>query len=368
MQDSHSQPYLEIIVHTSRIAHNYHSLQKLCASSSVAAVLKADAYGLGMVPIAHILKKEGCSHFFVAYLNEALELRQHFPDVTITVLNGPFNHELPIYHKHKITPALNTLKQVREFSSYVKSLKESQSFHAALQLETGFSRLGLGEQDIKELLENKELSFPISLIMSHLSCAGDVNHPHNQIQIETFERICAYFPQNIPKSLLASSGITQSPHHHYDLIRAGILLYGYHVPQHLSKDFKPALTIRSRILQIKDVPQGGVVGYDATYQAKKPLKIALISVGYADGYARLLGKNGRCFSQGETFPIIGAISMDSLAIDITESSHLKEGDFVEIVNEHFTVDHLTKDTPQSSYEFLTSLSKRCQRVYTNTIP
>lgn len=350
------------------LADNYRIICAQVAPTPVAAVVKADGYGIGAIPVARTLAAAGCRHFFVAHLGEAAALKPALnPNLSLYILNGLLpGAESPCAALGAI-PVLNSLDQIARWSATAQSL--ARTLPAVLQLDSGMSRLGLAVEELKALLARPTLlqGIDLKLIMSHLACADDAGDPFNQQQAAAFEAVARHFP-DIPRSL-DNSGGSFLPRPHFDLVRAGIALYGGAPTTH-PNPMRPVVALTTRILQVRSVPTGTSVGYGLTHRVDRPTRIAAIPVGYADGWPRYLSNRGAAYVAGQRAPVIGRVSMDSITIDVTDipESLLHPGAPVELIGPRQSIDQVAADAGTISYEILTQLSPRYARVYRGAQP
>jgi len=346
---------------------NYRRLRETAGQAACAAVMKADAYGLGMEMVAPALAREGCRVFFTAHLEEGIRLRRLLPaDATIYVLHGlpPAGslHTALEFLQHDLIPVLNDPAQVALWRR--ASRERSQRLPAALQFDTGMSRMGMAPPDVAALLADpawKDEIDPV-LLMSHLACADEPLHAMNDLQRERFATLRAHFP-GVPGSLANSSGIFLGAGFHHDLVRPGAALYGINPQPGHPNPLRQAVSLRARIVQVRTVQAGDVVGYGARYVATGPRRIATIAIGYADGWLRSLSGRGQAFVDGVAVPIAGTVSMDSITLDVSAipEERVRPGREVELLGEHQTVDDVAREAGTIGYEVLTRLGSRIHR-------
>lgn len=348
-----------LVVDLGAITRNWHRLQRLAPQAEVAAVVKADAYGLGAESVATRLQDAGCRSFFVAHLCEALALRRHLaPDTRLIVLHGAAAGTEAVCAEVGVIPVLNTPTQLAAWTRLARDL--GRKLPALLQLDTGMTRFGLAEADLSSLLPLLS-EVDLQLVMSHLACADTPEHPANAAQLANFTRMRAQLPP-APASLAASSGIFHGPHMQFDLVRPGAALYGLAPLAGQPNPLEPTIRLDGVVMQLRDVQAGTALGYGHTAITKQPSRLATIAIGYADGFRRALSNQG-CVWHGDTaLPIVGRISMDSLIADATNTS-LAEGDLVELIGPHRTPDDVARDSDTIGYEILTGLGTRCARQY-----
>lgn len=345
------------------ITDNYLYLKTLCPSSEVVAMVKADAYGMGMADVAPALYNAGgCRIFFVANLIEGISLRGHLPGATIYILNGIFDGQADFFQEHKLRPVLNSLDQIIYWQ------KTGQP--CAVHFDTGINRLGLGPAETALLIGDKlHTGLDIQLIMSHLACSDETDHPLNREQLNAFEKIQAEFP-GIPASLANSGGILLGPDYHFDLVRPGLILFGGNPAKDALPDgIKPVVSIHANILQIRDIPTGATVGYGTTWVARQASRIALLNVGYADGYPQAFNNVGQAFVREQTVPVIGRVSMDMIALDLSDPAFddirddIRVGERIELLGPNITLEMASEVSNLSQYEILTGVRQRYQRHY-----
>ena len=331
------------------IRQNWQKLRSM-SSNDAAAVVKANAYGLGLAQVTKALYAEGARIFFVATAEEGAELRSILgkkPD--IYVFSGHMVGDTELIKNYNLIPLINSIEQL---SRHSKLLREKKF---GVQLDTGMNRLGMEPMEWESV---KELTLSLNpvLIMSHLACADDPNHKMNSKQLDIFLTLTNKI--NINKSLAATGGILLGPEYHFDLTRPGIGIYGCAPMQ----DCLPVLKIDIPVIQIRNIESGETVGYGNTWTSPCKKKIATISAGYADGLFRALGKKAKLYFEEISCPIVGRISMDLIGVDITS---LKVDPVrLELINSQQTVDNIAEGAETIGYEFLTSLGNRYSRNYT----
>lgn len=360
-----------LTINMAAIAANYHRLCAMHPSSRVGAVVKADAYGLGAAEIAPLLAAQGARQFFVAHLAEALTLKPLLPpDADIFVLNGLApGGEAACAEAGNIIPVLNTPEQARDW--YALSVDRSRCLPAALQVDTGMSRLGLDEEEFDDVLGWPGFASQVSicLLMSHMACADSPGAPANKDQISRFERFGARLP-SVPRSLANSAAAMFLAEAAGDVLRPGLVLYGVDPGKGGADGMQAAVSLEARIIQIRDIPAGAGVGYGFDYIADRPLRTATISAGYADGWPRSLSSRGAVWFEGQRLPILGRVSMDSCVVDVTAlpKGSIRPGDRVELIGRNQSVSDLATLIGTTPHEILTSLGHRFSRVYANRPP
>lgn len=348
---------------------NWARLNQASGRAECAGVIKADAYGLGLEPIAKALTNEGCKTFFVATIDEGRKARAVQPGATIYVLDGLLPGAEPNYTGFDLRPVLSSLAEVRDWAAYSRA--RGRRLPAALHIDTGMNRMGLPEAEVEELAAEPALlgTIETTLVMSHLACADEPANAMNEQQRLRFEALRARLPP-APASLANSGGTFLGRGYHFDLVRPGIALYGGRAHESMPNPMQSVVTCAARILQVRDVAAGESIGYGATYRAQRASRIATIGCGYADGFLRALsvatGEAGPVGFIGDyPVPIVGRVSMDFITVDVTDvpPAMTRRGAWVEVMGPRITVDDLTDKAGTIGYELLTRLGQRVHRVY-----
>lgn len=359
----HAGALLEIDIGAVRA--NYRLLRARLGATACAGVVKADAYGLGAGRVGAVLADEGCRHFFVAHLDEAIALRAVLPtSAAILVLNGLPDGAEDEAAARSITPVLNSLGQVDAWAGVAR--RHERRLPAALQVDSGMSRLGLDAVELAALVDAPDRLAPLDLrlVMSHLACAEDQAHPMNRAQLRNFAAARRRLPP-APASLANSSGIFLGGDFHFDLARPGAALYGLAPVKGAANPMRPVVRLFARIVQTREVPAGAQVGYGATWTSPGPRRIATVAVGYADGYRRSVSHRATAFAGSTAVPLVGIVSMDTATFDVTEAPQAVEGGFLELLGPRQPVDALAAEAGTIGYEILTSLGARYARAYTD---
>ncbi|MFT2215626.1 alanine racemase [Rhizobium giardinii] len=344
---------------------NYSNLVRRSAQAITAAVVKADAYGLGAAQVSRVLYADGCRTFFVAHFVEAVRLRPTLPrDAAIYVLNGLQPGNEAIAAKAGVVPILNSAVQARNWLATARTL--DITLPAAIQADTGMSRLGMAEQEVAEVLRLPGFRerLEIKYLLSHLACADDHTNVLNQKQLEAMSRVAAMLP-DIPVSFANSGGIFLGGDYLGALTRPGISLYGGAATSGHPNAMKPVVRLGVRVIQVRTVPAGTAVGYGGAHVTAREARLATISAGYADGLPRNLGNGGAAYYGDIRLPIVGRVSMDSLSIDVTSlpANTLSLGSQVELIGPHQSLEQIADAADTISYEILTRLGQRYRRNY-----
>jgi alanine racemase len=354
-----------LTIHLEAVRWNYRFLRrKLASHVRCAAVVKADAYGLGARYVAPALYAEGCREFFVAHLDEGLRLRPHLPASSIFILNGlPSGGEADCADAG-LVPVLNSLDQCHAWSMHARRLGET--LPAVIQVDSGMNRLGMSQREIAGWVKagSRAAGVDVQFVMSHLACADAQSHVANAMQLAKFRRLADHFP-GLPRSFANSSGIFLGKDFHHDVVRPGAALYGINPVPARANPIRAAVRLLARVIQIREADRGDHVGYGWDFRASAPSRLATLSIGYADGLHRALGNGGVVYFEGQPLPIAGRVSMDSITVDASElpSGRLGPGSEVEVIGDHQSVDDLAKAMGTIGYEVLTGLGHRYERNY-----
>jgi len=341
------------------LARNYRALREAAAQSACGSVVKANAYGLGIGPVAKRLWEEECRHFFVASMQEGTELRSLLPEAQIFVFEGVLEGGAVSLIDAELIPVLNSIEQIRHW------LIAGAGRPAAIHLDTGMSRLGMTDEEVHEigrtgLLEGLETKY----VLTHLACAEEPTHPLNAQQVRDFARLLDLFP-DARTSIGGSAGILLGPEFQGDLVRAGIALYGGNPFIDGESPMEPVVTLQGVVLQMRTVIRQQTVGYGATHTIRSGGRLATVGVGFADGYPRTLGNRGIAHVAGIDVPVVGRVSMDMITLDVSgvAPSDIRPGDTVELLGRNVLLDNLARTAGTIGYDILTGLGTRWQRRY-----
>ena len=327
------------------LAHNYREMRRLAPGADVGASVKADAYGLGVDSIVPRLVAEGCGTFWVATVEEGAEVRGLAPEADVHVLNGCVAGEVDAMRAHGLRPVLSSPECVETWAGTVAP--------CAVMFDTGMNRLGLPVGSAEAVAAR---GLDVVHVMSHLACADRVRHPMNAAQREAFERVWPHFPGAV-RSLANSGGVYLGPDYHYDAVRPGIALYGGCATEG-EQATRSVATVEATVLQVRNVAAGESVGYDATFVAKRPMRVAVVGLGYADGYPVELSNRGWGRFRGERLPVVGRVSMDLTCLDVGDSG-VGVGDAVEFIGDDLSATARAAGT--IDYELLVRLGSRLRR-------
>ena len=352
------------------LAANWRKLASMAAPAECAGVVKANAYGIGIEQAVPALWKAGCRTFFVAVLSEAKRVRAALPEATIYVLNGLPPGVAVVYGEHRLRPVLGSVDEIAEWKAFVAESGVDPG--CAVHVDTGLNRLGLRWDEALALVGTDAFKgYRISLLMSHFVSAEEPQNAINQIQIERFLDVQSEI-QADHTSLCNSSSFFLNAKPYMSLARPGFALYGGNPTPGLGNPMQPVVLLEARIIQVRDVPAGETVGYNAQWTADTPRRIAVLAVGYADGLTRQLSatdarEGGYVFIDGVLCPFAGRVSMDLITVDVSElpEDSVKRGDFAELLGKHISVDDMAQRGNTNGYEILTSLGRRYARRYIN---
>lgn len=335
-------------VDLSALARNFHTLEAL-TGRPVHPVVKADSYGLGAVACATRLVKEGARTFFVARAAEGLALRAALgPEPVIYVLDGCHGGTAAALAAADLRPVLNQPSQLQDW-------RAANGGDCGLQIDTGMNRLGFRPEDAPETFDG------LTLVMSHLSCADEPGQPMNRRQRDAFEAISARYA-GATRSFANSGGCFLGRDYAFDAVRPGICLYGGGPEGRTDTRIAPVASLIAQVLQVRDVPVGETVGYSRGFEAQGPTRIATVAAGYADGVLRSYSPRGAVQINNETRPIVGRVSMDVLAVDVT-GLDVSVGDEVEVFGPNRLLDDVAIAAGTIAYELLTSITPRVPRRY-----
>jgi alanine racemase len=304
------------------------------------------------------LYKNNCRHFFVATTQEALEIREKKLSANLYVLNGLENNKLSIFNDNNIIPILNDKD---EYNLVNRNIKKYKKLKFGIHVDTGLNRLGL---NLNELFNINFNQMKVHILISHLSSADEDKNNYNKVQNKKFKQAINHKINAKFNSLSNSMGLILGENYHYNLVRPGISLYGGHFDTKMKKIIKPVISLKGKVLQIKEISKNEFVGYNQTYKTNKKIKVAVLGIGYADGISRLLSNKGNVYFKNQIFGIVGRVSMDTITIDITKSSKsIKVGEYMELINHLYGIDKMAKQCNTICDEILTSISVRVKRIY-----
>ncbi|NTG85710.1 alanine racemase [Rhizobium rhizogenes] len=372
--DAFAAAGLRLTVDLDALVENWRDMAHRSGRARTSAVVKADAYGLGIEDVGEALYLAGARDFFVATADEGATLRLYAPDARIFVLSGIWPGMERVFFENDLVPVIASEEQL---TFWMSVLSDYGDYPCALQVDTGFNRLGLPMEDALALADDvsRPASFAPVLVMSHLACGDDPANPMNRQQLEAFRKVSAAF-EGIEASLANSAGIFLGPEYHFDLTRPGIATYGGEAVPGIANPMRPVATAEARIIQTRFVKAGETVGYGRAMQLTRDSRLAIVSAGYADGYMRSQSSGGvplrqtdlpggHGFIAGRRVPVAGRITMDLTIFDITDlpDNLVRAGDYVELFGSNILVDDAARAAGTIGYEMLTSLGLRHERRY-----
>jgi alanine racemase len=350
------------------IEANWIKLSGMTVPVECAAVVKADAYGCGLEPVTRVLYRAGCRTFFVADVVEGRRVRAIAADAVIYVLNGLMPGSAAAFAHDYLRPVINSTTELAEWDAFVGI--NNWRGGAALHVDTGMNRLGITVEEavaIAPRLQSENHGF--TLLMSHLACAETPDHPMNDRQIRLFREIRILF-RGLASSLANSSGVFLGGTVYCDLVRPGVALYGANPTPGRSNPMHPVVELKGRIIQVRVVNQGDTVGYGGAFTATRSSRIAIVALGYADGFLRsAAAARGKPAAEviiaGRRCPVAGRVSMDVLAVDVTHlpEGTVRRGDNATLIGDGMSVDDLAGAMGTIGYEVLTGLGRRYHRAY-----
>ncbi|MEM6461966.1 MAG: alanine racemase [Pseudomonadota bacterium] len=365
-----------LIIDISALTDNWRTMQQLSSPARCAAVVKADGYGLGAEAVASALYDAGCRDFFVATAPEGAEIRRHARDARIFVMNCILPGIEDACRAFELVPVLASMEHVVHWTN---ACADGGDHPCALQVDTGMNRLGITVAEAVALARDvtRPAGFSPVLVMSHLACADEPDHPQNRQQLDAFRKVVPGF-ENVEASFSNSAGVLLGDDYKFDLTRPGIAIFGGAVGDAHTPPTKPVVTAEARIVTIRRAKRGETVSYGASVTLDRDSRIAVCSVGYADGYLRALSGAGvtlrahdargaHAHAHGTNLPVLGRVTMDLTAFDVTDVADdlLKPGDFIELFGENVALDDVARTGGTIGYELLTSLGRRYQRIYVN---
>ena len=347
------------------VCDNWRSLKARVGGADCAAVVKADAYGLGAAQVGPALADAGCGHFFVAHLAEGLALRPLLPTgATVFVLHGAPPGAEADCAAAGLVPVLNSAQQVQAWRTL--AARRGRRLPAVVQVDSGMSRLGLSGAELDQLAADADsfAGIEVRCVMSHLACADEPDHPANAMQRERFIAARRRLPA-APASFANSSGIFLGPGYHFELARPGAALYGVAPVAGAPNPMRPVVRLQAKVMQLRQVEAGTPVGYGFSWRAPAAARIATVSVGYADGWQRSQSHRGAAWFEGVELPLVGKVSMDTITLDASAlpEGALQPGALVDLIDARRGVDGVAARAGTIGYEVLTSLGRRYERHY-----
>ncbi|MFM8552712.1 MAG: alanine racemase [Nitrospiraceae bacterium] len=366
-------PSTTATVDLSALASNLQQARRrLARTCDILAVVKADAYGHGAVPVTKALLQQGVARFGVATIQEGAQLRDAGIQAPILVMGAVNQTQLADLLDYALTPLIYEPDMAAALADSAGSRSAPYPVH--LKVDTGMGRLGLNPEQVLPLIQSPACRGPLRLegLMTHLADADNEDPAYTKIQLERFQKILAQLQAaglSVPLIHAANSAaILKHPAAHFSLVRPGLMLYGYSTaPQAAEARLTPVLSLRSQVAQVRSLHPGDSVSYNRSFVAQRPSRIAVLPVGYADGYSRALSNKGQVLVQGRRCPVVGRVCMDMTLVDVTDLRAVRPGDEVILIGHQGTEDIPATEVAAWSgtiaYEVLCGIGPRVLRVY-----
>jgi alanine racemase len=358
------------------VAHNLHAIRRVLPEhTKIMAIVKANAYGHGALKVCHKLAEAGVDYFAVATLQEALQLQEEQLNLPILILGNTAREDYGIVVSSGVTQTIYSYEQAESLSIIASALKHVAKVH--IKVDTGMSRIGFldDERSLEEIIAIAKLpNLDIEGVFSHLANSDAADKTFSEQQISRYLTFCAKIERagiHFKFKHIANSGaVLNHPESHLDIVRTGLILYGVYPSHEVNRELiklKPALSLKSRIINLKELPKDTNISYGCTFTTQRPSKIATLPLGYADGYSRLLSNKAYVLVAGYKAPIVGRVCMDQCMIDVTDIPQVKLGDEVVHIGqqgEHeITAEDLAEIMGTVNYEILCMISYRVPRIY-----
>lgn len=353
-----------ITIDLDALAANYRYCSEHVAPADCAAVVKADAYGLGVRHVARALEHAGCRQFFTATHREAISLRSLLPNAVIYVLEGVQKRSVKALRDHGLVPVLISAPQAAIWAD--RARREGCRLPAVIDIDTGMTRLGFSAGELRTFASSDDLGqFDLQHIMTHFASAEEPGAGLAREQLERFDELRRLLPET-PTCIGNSAGALLGPEFAGDLARVGIALFGANpYPENHGLPLRPVLRVQSRILQLREIDEETTVGYGATHTATPGTRIATVGIGYADGYPWSLGNRGIAAIEGHRVPVVGRVSMDLVTLDVTglPDDLVQPGSLVDLIGPDITLEEVAERAGTIPYEILTRLGQRASRTF-----
>ncbi len=359
------------------LRHNVANIRaRVGSQTQIMGIVKANAYGHGLVRIAHELVKNGVEQLGVAFVEEGIELRRRGIAVPILVLGGIIGDQVEQFIRHDLTMTASSTYKLELIEEAAQSLGKRAKIH--VKIDTGMERLGVHYYSAESLLERVSCSKWCDLcgVFSHLATSESLDQSFTELQLERFHRVLDWFPRNgieTPLRHIANSGaILNHQATTLDMVRPGLLLYGVYPGEEVERtvDVQPVLSLKTRVVFFKVTKAGATVGYNRTWTAPHDTRIVTLPVGYGDGFRRSLSNKGAVLIRGNKFPIVGVVSMDQITVDIGADGTAYNNDEAVLLGEQgdekITIENMSQWMDTIPYEVLTGINTRVPRVYVNS--
>lgn len=355
-----------------RLTDNMRAIQAAVSPAAVMPIVKANAYGHGLVPVARHLVSLGATSLGVAFLEEAVALREAGVTVPILVMGGIFGDQIPVFLRHDLTLTASSIDKLAQIDQVAAQMGVTAKVH--LKIDTGMERIGVHYYNARGLLERASecRRTVVEGIYSHFANADAADLTSARLQLARFLEVLEWYDKQgvaPPTRHMANSGaVLQLPESHLDMVRPGILLYGVYPSPEVRKTIavQPALSLRSRVVYFKVVTPGHPVSYGSTWESDHPVRVVTVPVGYGDGYFRALSNVAHVLIRGKKYPVVGRVCMDQIMVNL-EWETAYNGDVVTLLGadgaEHITCEDLAEWAGTIPYEVLTNINTRVPRVY-----
>ncbi|OWW02349.1 alanine racemase [Rhizobium sp. R72] len=351
------QSYRPVLsVDLTAIQTNFSTVRSLVGPGvGVSAVVKSDAYGLGLERVIGPLWDAGCRSFFVATIKEALRVRRHLRQADIAIFEGLRQAGLTVYRERRLTPICNTIQEVASATL--------EAIPYAINLETGFGRLGLRFDELRLLIHSR-LQVP-KLAMSHLACADDAANARNRLQKDRFVGMCEMLAPSTPRSLVASAGVFLGADYHFERVRIGSALYGLNNTGLDPNPFQPVVRLRARLIDIRQIDCGERVGYMGTFLADRKTCLGIVAIGYRHGLAWQVANRMHAYVSGWSVPVVGRVSMEYCTIDLTDlpARLARVGSWVDFISATAPPEDMARQAATVAQEILIRTGASCARRY-----
>ena len=360
-------------VDLTRLAENFHAIREHVAPAKVMPILKANAYGHGLVQVARVMETLGADYLGVAVLEEGILLRENGIRSPILVLGGILGNQVPHFIEHDLAITASSVEKLWHVDAVAEQLGTTAIVH--LKIDTGMERIGVHFYSAESLLEAALQCKHITVegIFSHFASSESPDLSYTRLQLERFHEVLSFYEKHaLPPPRLRhisnSGGILQLPEANFDIVRPGLLLYGVYPSLHTvhSVEVLPTLSWKSRVVYFKVIQPGHPVGYGSTWQSDHPVRAVTVPVGYGDGYFRSMSHQAQVIIRGKKYPVVGTISMDQIVVNIEWETAYNDDEvvlMVEMGDEHINAEQLATWAGTIPYEIMTNINTRVPRVY-----